>query len=357
MSNPIIIIGAGLSGLCSAWSLHKAGIPFRILESNERIGGRIQSIAGEHSEGPFELGATWLGDQHQHLNELLKQLGVERFEQYNKGKAFYEVMSFLPPQAFEVPYKTTPYYRIKGGSIALVEALAKAIGRANIQLKTTVQSIQYDGEQLLIGTKEGPSYTADQVILSLPPQLAAERIRFEPALPNEQLQAMQQTPTWMSHSIKFIVEYERPFWREESKAGMAISQTGMISEVHDHSNIDETAFSLMGFLSAKAAALPTPKRKDAVLAHLARLFGPSASKYRQYIEKEWSKEPHTAAAHTQWLNAHPPYGQAILRQAHFDHRLFFSGSETSAVYGGYMEGAVYAGLWVAKQILKKLEKI
>lgn len=41
---PIIIMGAGLTGLTAAWLLKKQGIKALILEARERVGGRIETI-------------------------------------------------------------------------------------------------------------------------------------------------------------------------------------------------------------------------------------------------------------------------------------------------------------------------
>ena len=42
----IIIVGAGLSGLLTGYLLKKEGIPFKILEARNRIGGRINTVYG-----------------------------------------------------------------------------------------------------------------------------------------------------------------------------------------------------------------------------------------------------------------------------------------------------------------------
>lgn len=42
-SDTVIIIGAGLAGLCCASNLHKEGIPFLLLEASDAVGGRIRT--------------------------------------------------------------------------------------------------------------------------------------------------------------------------------------------------------------------------------------------------------------------------------------------------------------------------
>jgi phytoene dehydrogenase-like protein len=39
--SPVIVVGAGLAGLCCARALHRAGVRFRVLEGADRVGGRV----------------------------------------------------------------------------------------------------------------------------------------------------------------------------------------------------------------------------------------------------------------------------------------------------------------------------
>jgi len=59
----VIIIGAGLSGLLTGYRLKKEGIPFKILEARNRVGGRINTVNGINNT-PIEMGATWFTNQH-----------------------------------------------------------------------------------------------------------------------------------------------------------------------------------------------------------------------------------------------------------------------------------------------------
>ncbi|KAJ1379289.1 hypothetical protein SESBI_47014 [Sesbania bispinosa] len=72
----VIVIGAGISGLAAARSLHDASFKVTVLESRDRLGGRIHT---DHSFGcPVDMGASWL---HGVCNEnplapLIRGLGL-----------------------------------------------------------------------------------------------------------------------------------------------------------------------------------------------------------------------------------------------------------------------------------------
>ena len=78
-----IIIGGGISGLYCAYSLNKKfGITdIIILEKNDRLGGRIQTL---YTDGMFlEMGAGGIMDSQPNVMHLIKELGLE--DQLLKG--------------------------------------------------------------------------------------------------------------------------------------------------------------------------------------------------------------------------------------------------------------------------------
>jgi monoamine oxidase len=102
MSKPkVIVIGAGLSGLTCGYLLQKKGINVTLLESNSRIGGRIETRNGR-SNVTLEMGATWFSKLHPHLFQLLDELELGYFKQHTQGISLFETMSFVPPQKFEI---------------------------------------------------------------------------------------------------------------------------------------------------------------------------------------------------------------------------------------------------------------
>lgn len=87
----VAIIGAGLSGLTSGRDLQKAGCDsFVILEARDRVGGRTVNHDIGHgviSEG----GGQWIGPGQTAVFDLARELGVDTFHSFYKGKTIYLV--------------------------------------------------------------------------------------------------------------------------------------------------------------------------------------------------------------------------------------------------------------------------
>ncbi|MGZ3723311.1 MAG: flavin monoamine oxidase family protein, partial [Bdellovibrionales bacterium] len=87
-SDPVLILGAGAAGLAAAYSLQKAGIPFRVLEASQRVGGRILTQYGFTDDGQFiERGGELIDSDHSALLTLAAELGLktERVEAADSG--------------------------------------------------------------------------------------------------------------------------------------------------------------------------------------------------------------------------------------------------------------------------------
>lgn len=74
----VIVIGAGFSGLAAAMQLTKAGHQVTVLESRNRIGGRVFSHQINQRENlTVELGAEWIGYSHPRIQELCGEMGLK----------------------------------------------------------------------------------------------------------------------------------------------------------------------------------------------------------------------------------------------------------------------------------------
>ena len=349
----VIIIGAGLSGLTTAYYLKQKGIDVLLLEGRGRTGGRIYTLSAPPNGTPVEMGATWFADKHSYLMGLVNNFNLPLFPQYQKGLCVYETSSHEPPQLFTMPGGEPPSHRITGGSAALIERLVKEVGEANILLNTQVSGLCEKEGYIEITDNANNTFSAKQVVVTIPPNLLVQEIEFTPGLPALLLSVMQQTHTWMSDAIKFALLYKRPFWRDNGFSGTILSQAGMATEVYDHSNAEDTLFALKGFLKPDAALFTKEQREKMVVAQIKKLLGEDTCAYLSYAEKLWANEPLTHAAYRQVVFPHQNSGHPLYEQPLMNGKLYISGSETSPHFGGYMDGAVYSGWRAATQILNK----
>ncbi|MEO5789066.1 NAD(P)/FAD-dependent oxidoreductase [Gelidibacter sp.] len=343
----IIIIGAGLSGLLTAYRLKNEGIPFKILEARSRIGGRIHTVFGEENT-PVEMGATWFQNQHTQLIALLEELGINYFEQFIEGSVFYQPSANAPAQSIQIP-KQDPSYRISGGSSHLINALYEKLDPDDVLFDQTVTEIKFHENSVQVIAKD--VFAGDKIILAIPPKLWSKRILFEPHLPNDLMQMATQTHTWMEDSIKIAVTYAQPFWLPKHQSGALFSNAGPITELYDHCNQERSKYALCGFINASFQNLNDEKRRTSVLRQLTSVFGEQAGDFIDYKECVWSREINTFEYSHNELYPHQNNGNPIFRHSFFEGKLLISSSESASEYPGYMEGAVYAGNITAEKII------
>jgi monoamine oxidase len=97
----VVVLGAGLAGLCTAYNLMQHGYEVTVLEAQDRPGGRVQTVRdGFQRGGHAELGAIRIFDTHEHTLKYVRELGLE-LAPYDTGpQAFFmQGRRFLPPAA------------------------------------------------------------------------------------------------------------------------------------------------------------------------------------------------------------------------------------------------------------------
>ncbi len=339
-----IIVGAGLSGLTSAYEFMKQEeTNFLVLESRNRIGGRIMTKNG------IDFGAAWFQNHHQNVIDLVDDLDLQKFHQYSKGKSVLVYNSMAPAHFFESDPNAPAAYRIAGGSDAMIRNLAKDISE-KIRTNTVVTELIETPEGVTLVTTTG-NYYAKKVILAIPPRIAT-RVSYTPELSEATLSAMENTHTWMSNAIKVGLTFKTAFWREKKMSGTLIGQVGAVTELYDHNSLDGETFSLMGFVNEGLREVSVVERKQKILTHLKTHLGDEVLEYLSYEEKDWSKDKHTSCEQIKSIYLSPRYGNPVFSEFHLNGKLLFSGTETSPVYGGYMDGAIYSGINATHKLLE-----
>lgn len=384
----VVIIGAGLSGLYAASMLEKKGVDYVLLEARSALGGRILSGSVAHdverhdpsgtaddSHGlvamtvnschRFDLGPTWFWPEFQPtLAGIIRELGLETFEQYETGDTLVEQLAGQPARRVPGYINSPTSVRLVGSMHALVQALQKLLDPARLCTDQVVLSIRTSGDVVEIESQDRVTgmttvTTAQHVLLALPPRLAAN-IEFWPALPVDLTRQWQATPTWMAPHAKYIAVYDTAFWRDMNLSGQARSSLGPMVEIHDASVADAGSGAGAGAGTRSGAALfgfigvPAQVRRgvaeSVMKAHcrtqLVRLFGAQAENPRAEFLKDWSQDllTTTDADLTQQAQGHASAPMSRPDAGPWRTRLTGIGSEWSSEFPGYLAGAVDAAI-------------
>ncbi|MBP6868837.1 MAG: FAD-dependent oxidoreductase [Candidatus Pacebacteria bacterium] len=93
---PILILGAGLSGLRTAVLLKREGFAVKVLEARDRIGGRVytKKIGNVH----VELGGEWIGMKDFGMRAICKEYGLQLIPHQLNMHLMYEGKHYRPEE-------------------------------------------------------------------------------------------------------------------------------------------------------------------------------------------------------------------------------------------------------------------
>ena len=253
--------------------------------------------------------------------------------------------------------------RIVGGSIRISEAMAAPLGERLVlgaalrrieRGPAGVGSIGAGAGGLRALTRDGRTFDADRVIVTLPPTLAG-RIEYDPPLPAWRDQLTQRVPA--GSVIKLFLIYDEPFWRAEGLTGQAASDVGPVKVTFDNSPPGGRPGVLMGFIEGNDGRHMTRRsaeeRRVAAIDCAVRYFGPRAAGPVEYVERDWMAEEFSRGCYGGHFapGVWTAYGPALREPIGSIH---WAGAETAPVWNGYMEGAVRSGERAAAEVLEAL---
>ncbi len=341
----VAVIGAGISGLAVARSVLEGGRSVVVFESRERVGGRFLSRELGDGSGRVDLGATWFWPGEQRVAALVAEFELAVHHQHLAGDALFHQPG--GGQRLDGNPIDVPSFCFTDGAQALPEAIASTLPDGTIRLGTRVDGIRGPGPFEVDHT--GGTTSADHVVVALPPALAAARVGFDPPLRDRLAGLAAVTPVWMGSTVKVVVQFDRPFWREQGLAGSAISHLGPMREIHDMSGPDGWPAVLFGFVPSTGPG-PAPTEAS-IQAQLIELFGPDAGHPTEIIIADWRAEADTSPAGVEALQAYQTFGHDVYQKPSCEGRLHWCSTETATVAPGHIEGALSSAERVAATIL------
>jgi monoamine oxidase len=375
----IMIIGAGLSGLCAAYLLQQAGQRVTILEARNRPGGRILTLRQGFADGLYaDAGAGRIADIHHRTLAWIRRFGLALEPMYpDAGRLIAErnghpvagadaaclsshdihhiLMSLLPWDAQSSVLDSARtvarnslikpiWYRIKGGMDLLPRAFAAQLGGA-IRYGAAVTAIQGGAQGIeVMFQRSGAEHSlrGDFVVCAVP-YTTLRSIRVSPPLPDDKRRIIHQCR--YESATRVFVQLRDRGWLAPDWSGYGVTPDRW--EIWQPSFTANTQRSLLVVYAQGEAAQPfvalAPEARIAkVIARLDALFPGVRERCERAVQLCWDDEAWSLGAqHVGEL----PLDVAIRPEG----RLHFAGTHTSA--SGWMDGALESAHRAAADIL------
>lgn len=221
-----------------------------------------------------------------------------------------------------------------------------------VRLGEPVHAIEQGEDGVVVRTARA-THRARLVVVTVPPALSG-RIHYQPGLPARRDAATQRLP--MGSAIKYVVQYDQPFWRTAGLSGEASSDGGVIDMAVDGCSADGSVSALVAFAVGATARRwndrEPDERRRAVIEELVRLFGPEAARPTRYEEKSWLDDPWSRGC---YVAVAGPGVMAELGEVLREPcgRIHWAGGETADEWPG-VDGAVQAGRRAAREVHQRL---
>jgi len=189
--------------------------------------------------------------------------------------------------------------------------------------------------------------------------LQNDDVQFTPPLPSYKQEAIHSIT--MATFTKIFLKFPEKFWFETEMALYADSERGRypVWQSLDHENFLPGSgiifATVTGDYSIRIEALPDSQVQDEVMGVLRSMFpNVTIPSPLDFHFARWHSDPLYRGSYSNWpssgLNLHHRNLRANVQ------RLFFGGEATSQRHFGFLHGAYFEGLNVAKEIINCIER-
>jgi monoamine oxidase len=140
----VVVVGAGLSGLCAARKLRGQGASVVVVEARDRVGGR--TLTERIGHGSFDLGGQWIGPEQKRVHALVDALGLQTSPTYIKGKKVLEVEGKVSTYKRSIASMSVPNLIQLTGALSYVNRVRKRVSPSSPMSAEGADTL--DGETL-----------------------------------------------------------------------------------------------------------------------------------------------------------------------------------------------------------------
>ncbi|RYG72375.1 FAD-dependent oxidoreductase [bacterium] len=251
----ILILGAGMSGLCAARKLQRAGYGVCLVDKGRGIGGRMATRRFEG--GTFDHGAQFFTTRSDEFKTLLRE--------WEHNEVAGEWFRGYPSPEDKKPDDEHPRFRGSSGMTGIGKYMAEGL---EVELGEEIVSLSFEDGCWCATSKSGSHFEADELILTAPvPQSLAlldaagvalptatretlEALRYEPCFA---VLAKLEGPSKIPPPGALYLESDILAWVadnfqkgiSEQEGSVTIHSTGDWAKAHFDDNKDEVATKLL----------------------------------------------------------------------------------------------------------------
>lgn len=359
-SGKILIVGAGLSGLVTAYELNKLGHDVLIFEAQNRIGGRVLTLRESFAENLYaEAGAARIPFDHNLTQKYIKEFNLPLTAFYPTEGKFVRLKNGKPQAVGWEKFadeteivmtlgKPEFWHKIQGGNDRLPKAFAERL-RDKIKLNAQVVKIAQTNDSVNVTFNQNErreNIKVDFAVCTIP-FTVLKKIEFSPALPAVKQEIINKTK--YEAAARVFVQTKRRFWEDAKLNGFAFGADN--AEIWNATYGQRGTYGILqtylrGAFAEKMTALAPAARVAKTIEDFEKLFPRCRENAVGGASKCWSEDPFCEGA---WAHL-PPKERELFFQP--ENRVFFAGEHLSD-YGSWMQGAFISGLRVVERLITK----
>ncbi len=234
-----------------------------------------------------------------------------------------------------------------------------------VQVNTPIVSVNYSADPIVLTAKDGTTYTADKVIVTVPVSVLKTGVMsFTPGLPGTFSGSLAKLQ--MGASIRVVLEFKKNFWGDT--VGFILGSSGApeyLSAGLGRGQVNTTlSVTVNGDLATQYSALGDGV-VEAILADLDLLYAGQGTQFIRkdsalkniFIVQDWTKMPYLLGGYSYPLPGAKNTDRKSIGQSIND-KLFFAGEATDVSgQAGTVNGALASAERVTQEVVTAIKKV